>query len=192
MRSHHSNKKIAAIILAAGNGRRFGKPKWQGEYQGKNFLEIIKEKLFSAGFSDILCVKQQSFDIRCEGLSYVNNPSPEYGMVSSLYYGLMAFPGFKGYLVIPVDHPFIAAATIEKLIIAFDSENPKVIRPVFNGFPGHPVIIPGSFISILKVPEYPGGLRQLIKDSKYDIADIQVNDPNILKNINLSTDLSQD
>jgi len=187
--AHCDDKSLAAIILAAGEGYRFGKPKWQGEYQSKTFLEIIKEKLFLADFSDIICVKQESFDIRFDGLLYVDTPTPQFGMISSLYYALKSHPNYKGYLVIPVDHPLVELFTIKELKRVFKFDKQQIIRPVYNCVPGHPIIIPGSFISFLKTPDYPGGLRQLIKDSKTPITDISINDPNILKNVNIQSDL---
>ncbi|HBM16607.1 MAG TPA: hypothetical protein DD381_09745 [Lentisphaeria bacterium] len=182
---------LAAIVLAAGEGSRFGKPKWQGEFQGKTFLETIQEKLILSGFSDIICVKQKSFDIKIENLLYVDNPTPELGMISSLYYALKSYPEFKGYLILPVDHPMVDVHTIKKLKSAFNPEKCQIVRPVFNSFPGHPIVIKGKLFSILKTPCYSGGLRQLIKDSGFKVLDVKVNDPNILKNVNYSSDLDK-
>ncbi len=179
----------AAIILAAGEGRRIGMPKWQIEYGGKTFLEIILQKLRGVFFDSIICVKRESFDIKMQGLSFVNNVTPELGMVSSLFYAFQANPDFDGYLILPVDHPFIESETISKLSERFRYDSKVVVRPVYNSTPGHPIIIPNFVAARLVSPDYEGGLRQLIKDLRARIINVEVNDPNILKNVNCISDL---
>ncbi|MEI6055397.1 MAG: NTP transferase domain-containing protein [Lentisphaerota bacterium] len=189
-----NNKKkepsLAAVIFAAGKGRRIGMPKWQIEYKGKTFLEIVAEKLRCSLIDNIICVKRKTFGIKLEGMLYVDNITPELGMVSSLFYAAQSYPMFDGYLILPVDHPFIEVLTIIELKKAFGSNPSKVVRPTYNGIPGHPIFIPNSLVHFMKNPDYAGGLRQLIKESKTEIVDMNVNDPNILKNVNLASDLN--
>lgn len=181
--------KIAVLILAAGVGRRAGMPKWQLEFEGKTFLDIICDKLASIQITNVICVKRKGFDIKKTLLNYVINPVPEYGMFSSVYYGTKAYPDYGAYLIWPVDHPFVKASTIIALKNIFEPNYEKVIRPVFVGVSGHPIIVPNSLTTYMKTPNYSGGLRQLIKDSKLEIFDLVVKDPDILKNVNAVTDL---
>ena len=181
--------KIAVLVLAAGAGMRVGMPKWQLELEGKTFLDIICDKLASIQLSNIICVKRKEFEIKKPFLKCVINSTPEYGMFSSVYYGIKAYPGYGAYLIWPVDHPFVEVSTIIELKNIFESNQEKVIRPVFIGVSGHPIIVPNSLITYLKTPDYSGGLRQFVKDSKTEIFDLTVNDPGILKNVNVITDL---
>lgn len=181
---------MAVVVLAAGEGSRIGMPKWQVEYEGKTFLEIIHEKLKNSFPSEIICVKRASFDIRHEGFLYVDNITPEFGMISSLYYAFKAYPDFRGYMIFPVDHPFIEVSTIIGLKKAFEANPSKIIRPTHNGIPGHPIIIPNSLVSYLGTPDYEGGLRALIKNTNIALADVPFNDPNVLKNVNFISDLT--
>lgn len=186
---NYSNN-LAAVILAAGEGRRIGMPKWQLEYDGKTFLKIIAEKLKISLIDNIICVKRAAFDIKLEGMLYVDNLTPEFGMISSLFYAVQSYPIFDGYLILPVDHPFIESSTILDIEYGFKLNPTKVIRPTFNSIPGHPIVIPNFIAAHLKSPDYNGGLRQLIKDLKAEILNIDVNDPNILRNVNFSSDLN--
>lgn len=181
--------RIAALILAAGAGERIGMPKWQIEFEGKTFLGIICDKLASVKLKDVICVKRKEFEIKNTLLKYVINPTPEHGMISSVYYGVKEYHDYDAYLIWPVDHPFVEVSMVNELKNIFESNQEKVIRPIFNGITGHPIIIPNTFLSFLKTPDYCGGLRQLIKDSKAEILDLPVYDHNILKNVNLITDL---
>lgn len=180
---------IATLILAAGMGGRIGMPKWQLEFEGKTFFDIICNKLSSVHLTDVICIKREEFVIKKPLLKYVINPTPEHGMISSVYYGVQAYPDYDAYLIWPVDHPFVEVSTIVELNNLFEFNHKKVIRPVFNDVPGHPIIIPNSLTICLQSSNYFGGLRQLIKDSKIEIFDLPVYDPNILKNVNLITDV---
>lgn len=180
---------LSAVIFAAGEGRRIGMPKWQVEFNEKTFLEIVFQKLKEACFDTIICVKRESFDIRLDGPCYVNNVTPEFGMISSLFYAVQSCPVFDGYLILPVDHPFVESSTISVVRESFMLNPTKVVRPTFNSIPGHPIAIPNFVIAKLKTPDYNGGLRQLIKDLNTQILDVEVPDPNILKNVNFASDL---
>ena len=188
-----NNKKkepsLAAVIFAAGEGRRIGMPKWQIKYEGRTFLEIIYQKLKETCFDTVICVKRNSFDIKLDGLLYVDNITPELGMISSLFYAVQSYPIFDGYLILPVDHPFIEPSTISEIKNGFELNPDKVTRPTFNSIPGHPVVIPGFIPTNLKYPDYNGGLRQLIKDLNVQVNNVEVNDPNILRNVNFTSDL---
>ena len=182
--------RIAALILAAGSGGRVGMPKWQLEFDGKTFLDIICDKLASVQLKDVICVKREQFEIKNPSLKYVINPKPKQGMISSVYYGVKTHPDYEAYLIWPVDHPFVEVSTIVELKNMCELNKKKVIRPIFNGITGHPIFIPNSLISYLQSPGYSGGLRQLIKDSKIETFDFSVNDHNILRNVNFMTDLN--
>jgi CTP:molybdopterin cytidylyltransferase MocA len=185
------NKRIAALILAAGSGGRIGMPKWRLEFEGKTFLDIICDKLVSAQLMDVICIKREDFKIGKPLLKYANNPTPKHGMISSVYYGVKAYPDYESYLIWPVDHPFVEVSTIVELKNLFEFNREKVVRPNFNCITGHPIIIPHFLTTYLQTPNYSGGLRQLIKDSKSEIFDLSVNDPSVLRNINLMTDLGK-
>jgi CTP:molybdopterin cytidylyltransferase MocA len=127
------NKEIACIILAAGEGRRFGVPKWQAQYKGTTFLEMIAEKVVSAGISDTGCVIRKNSIPNTKGIQYAINPNPEWGMFSSLYYGVNLFPKKSGFLIIPVDHPFFKCETLTKLCALFMTlKIGKVVKPVYS------------------------------------------------------------
>lgn len=186
------SKKIAALILAAGEGGRIGMPKWQLKSEGKTFLEIICGKLVLAQITDAVCVKRKKFNIENSALKYVVNPVPEYGMISSVYHGIKACPGYEAYLIWPVDHPFVSAATVDKLNSALSSVDPSiaVIRPSYLGKTGHPIILTKLASEKLSSPTFEGGLRNFIRQHELKCIDIAVEDENILKNINTTADLT--
>ena len=183
-------KSIACLILAAGEGRRFGMPKWKAEYGGKTFLEIIIEKVTKVGITDIVCVIRKDSVPNIKGIGYAVNPNPEQGMFSSLFYGITFFQKKSGYLIIPVDHPFFDYKTLIELCTAFHlQKNSKVVRPTFDNRAGHPIIIPDSLAGNIPEDDYDGGLKRFIEDTNIPVQNINVGDPGILKNINRVDDI---
>ena len=185
-----NKKDIACVILGAGAGRRFGMPKWKAEYEGKTFLEIIKEKVLSAGISDIACVIRKDSIPTLKDIKYVVNPNPEQGMFSSLFYGINVFPEKQGYVIIPVDHPLFLTKTLIDLNAVFQTQkDDNVVRPVFKTRAGHPIIIPASLGKRIPKGDYDGGLKRFIEDTNIPINNINVDDQDILRNINRVSDI---
>lgn len=183
---------ISAIILAAGQGRRIGKPKWQLIHEGKNFLEIIVAKLLNCGIADIVCVQRGGDkDIGLIGnkLKIAINPRPEIGMISSLYYGLQTAGLKDGYLIFPVDHPFVSEATITKLCNIFEKQQNAFIFPSYLGASGHPIIIPSGVAKELEPKYFADNLRQFLHAQKCSVVKVDVDDQGVLKNINFREDL---
>ncbi len=176
------NKKIAAIILAAGEGKRIGTPKWKLMLGDKTFLELILAKLNIAGIKEIVCVSRASSVPKLKGIKYTINEKPEYGMISSIFYGVKTFSNFESYLIVPVDFPLFSTKTVVSLIEFNDGKS--VVKPLFNGLAGHPILIPQKLASCVPNYEYAGGLKRLIIELSTDVKYVHVDDENVMLNIN--------
>ncbi|MDI6740564.1 MAG: nucleotidyltransferase family protein [Candidatus Edwardsbacteria bacterium] len=184
---------VAAIVLAAGTGGRIGCPKLFLKSGGKTFLELVINILETAGLSDITVVvrgERQDEAVQIAGGHAVRvNQHPENGPLSSLRVGLDAAPGFDGYLVMPVDHPFVKAKTVRELVSAFAQTSDCVIKPSCQGKAGHPVIVPIAAVGKIPRKDSEGGLARIIKDSGAQVRVLETGDGNILRNINQRTEL---
>ena len=181
--------KIGIFILAAGQGKRIGMPKWQLLHNGKTFLEIIVEKSSRAKIDNIFCLYRQDSKPNISGIKYILNKTPENGMFSSIYYASKNISDIDGVLIWPVDHPFVDKNTVVKLIDKF-TKNPKFsIKPEYEGDGGHPIILPSNILKKIKTADYSGGLRGFLNDSNTEILRLNVEDSNILRNVNTPNDL---
>jgi CTP:molybdopterin cytidylyltransferase MocA len=195
--------KICAIVLAAGLGSRIGMPKWQLKYNGfvepdvydllkltygcnyqMNFLDVIASKLKVAGIAKIICVTRQKNDSIINFVNNVVNTHPQYGMFSSVYFGVNGITSCDRYMIIPVDHPYVSVNII-KIISEKSAQYPdKVIRPKFRGKTGHPIVIPYDLARQIELTNKDGGLRKFFIENNAEFLDIEVDDANILRNIN--------
>jgi molybdenum cofactor cytidylyltransferase len=165
--------RIAVIVLASGKGERFGMPKAEARLGDLNFSEAAEHLLRMAGLDNIHIAR---------GLDTPDMLSTLRETVKSI-----DLQQLSGILVFPVDHPFILPATIVSLCEEFISHPDSVVRPVFEGKAGHPVIIPVWLD--LDADDRGQGLAGLIREQVCTVIDVPVNDPAVLKNVNHPEDM---
>lgn len=182
-------KKISAIILAAGLGSRVGQPKWQLVYEGQSFFSIIVNKLLQLQLHEIVCVARKASVPSESAVMIATNHHPEYGMISSIYYGVEALQEADGYFIFPVDHPFVALETLQLLEKRYRQEKEVVLCPRYNDQRGHPIIVPKRVARMIPLQPVERGLKSVIRESPVDIVDVRVSDCGILKNINTLQEL---
>jgi molybdenum cofactor cytidylyltransferase len=138
---------IAGIILSAGASSRMGTPKALLQFHGETFLDRLIRLFSEAGIVPIVVLGHHAEQIR-KGIqraadpTFVVNPDPARGMLSSLQCGLAAIPEqTEAAMFMPVDHPNLEADTLRKLIAKFETDQPAVTVPTFQDKHGHPVLI---------------------------------------------------
>lgn len=182
---------IAAIILTAGKGKRvvnLGEKPFL-KLKGKTFIEIAVDKAQKAYFQPIIVVTNKMLVNKVKNLNLnievIINPHPENGMLSSICCGLERLsPGATGFLLNPVDFPFVRQETYQKLWELHPQEKDCVIKPVYNGKSGHPVIFPSVVFDDLKKAPLNEGARSVLRKYPHLIREIEVDDPGIMININ--------
>ena len=158
--------ELLAIIPASGRGERFGMPKADAEIDGVSFAEHIRGLLSSGGVENIVLAR------------YPDSPD----MLSSIKQAVGEHPGYKSWLIWPVDHIFVRPATLQALLDGWTAMPDAVIRPVYEGRSGHPVIVPGWLD--MEADHHGEGLAGLIRAQVCTVIDIPVEDIGILRNVN--------
>lgn len=138
--------RVAGLLLAAGAGRRFGRPKALVSHGGVLWVDRAAGVLRDAGCAPVVVVLGASASsVRAraalDGCVVVDNPGWATGMGSSLRAGLAALAGsdVAAVVVLPVDTPGVTAAAVERFrALAAPS---ALARASYDGAPGHPVLI---------------------------------------------------
>jgi len=112
-----SRSDVAAVILAAGLGRRFGGPKAGAQFRGQTLLVHVVALARNAGLKPVIAVVSDA-QLVPEGVVGVVNPKPERGLSSSLQLGIAAVPPGMAALVLLVDQPTLAAESIAAMLAA--------------------------------------------------------------------------
>ncbi|MCM2249826.1 MAG: NTP transferase domain-containing protein, partial [Geothrix sp.] len=115
----------AAIILAAGSGRRMGGPKALLQLDGETLLRRVARAALEAGCAPVMAVVGD-WDPGLGGLAVraLVHPEASEGMASSLRLGLSALPPHvETALLLAVDQPAVDAALLRNLL-ALAARNP--------------------------------------------------------------------
>ncbi|MFF5991601.1 nucleotidyltransferase family protein [Prauserella flavalba] len=137
---------VAGVLLAAGAGRRFGKPKALAELDGEALVTRAVRVLAEGGCDPVLVVLgARAEEARAHVPEHVRTvvaPDWAEGMGASLRTGLTALAGLDpapdAALVHLVDLPWAGADVIARLAALGTPE--VVARAAYDGVPGHPVL----------------------------------------------------
>jgi molybdenum cofactor cytidylyltransferase len=189
-----------AIILAAGQGSRFramagnDQNKLLAPCRGLSGIErpVLEHVLINLGKRierRLVITRPQSTDVialarayDCEVLLLDSS-----GMGDSLAAAVAASAEASGWLVVLGDMPFIHPDTYLQVVQSIQAE--RIVVPVFNTFPGHPVGFGQTFIKPLSALRGDRGARGLCEADK--VIQLSVEDAGIHRDIDLPTALSQ-
>jgi molybdenum cofactor cytidylyltransferase len=186
---------ILPVILAAGTGYRLGMPKVFYEYQGKTFFSWILEALTVHYQSPAVVIQADYYAKLCVNYhqisKWVINPFPERGMISSIRTALAEYQA-ENYCLIPIDFPFVTMQTYQKLAEINEKFPDTIVKPVFRGQGGHPLIIPYMLAEKIRLASQEQTLREIISGSDIYVHRVEVEDAGVLRNINTVADLCLD
>jgi molybdenum cofactor cytidylyltransferase len=175
---------IAGLILAAGESSRMGSPKAILHFQGETFLDTLIA-LFATRCSTVIVVLGAAAETIRAGTHrdavFVYNADYRSGQTSSLQVGLRAVPAdADGVLFTLVDHPSVAAKTIEALL---EPPFPLIRIPRFVGERGHPVWFRRDLIPEFLALPATGAANQVVRAHRAQTEFLEVSDPGVVADI---------
>jgi molybdenum cofactor cytidylyltransferase len=163
-------RRVAALVLAAGQSRRMGGPNKLLEKIGPDILvRRVAEQALASHAAPVIVVTGHQRERVEEALSgldvrIVHNPDFAEGLSTSLKAGSAALPDeADGAIVCLADMPQIDAALIDRMIAAFDPEHGGlIVVPTLEGKRGNPVLWARRFFPELSALQGDVGARHLI------------------------------
>jgi nicotine blue oxidoreductase len=126
---------IAAVVLAAGAGERFGGPKQQ------LLLPHVLSRLAESPVDEVVVVAG-AHPIAAERATVVDCPDWKLGIGASLRCGLAALgPGVEAAVVCLADGPNLSPEAVRRVLSAWRSGAGTVVAASYAGERGHPVVI---------------------------------------------------
>jgi CTP:molybdopterin cytidylyltransferase MocA len=176
------------VILAAGASTRMGTPKALLDAGGgESFLDRLAGTFLDAGCSVYAVLGAQADAIeqasrRGGSVTFVRNPDPSRGQLSSLQCGLRAVgPGVEAIFFTPVDAPCIARETILELKDLLAGMDFAV--PIYEGKRGHPVLMRAACAEQFLALSDGASARDLLHSRRAATRYVEVADPAILDDI---------
>ena len=188
---------VAALVLAAGRGTRFGEePKLLALLDAKPLVRWVAEAALGSSAHPVIVVTgHRAADVTgaLAGLGVEIAPNPSYldGLSTSLKAGFRALPfGAEAAVVLLGDMPLVSPATIDRLVAAWrDGGRPSALVPVTAGRRSNPVLLSRTLMPQVMELEGDTGAAPLLR-GRADVLEYPVEDPALLQDVDTAESLA--
>ncbi len=181
---------IVAVILAAGESSRMGRPKALLPFNGRTFIETIIAAFKRSKVGEVVVVVGHNADEMKSHLQHLPvtllvNPDYKKGQLSSLQVAVRYFMAAEstskidGMLVHLVDHPYINPVLVDRMIEGFYSSKKLIVLPRYGSRRGHPVLFSASLFRELLEAPLDQGAKAVVNRRRPDTLEIETNDAGV-------------
>lgn len=183
-------RRVAGLVLAAGEGRRFGTPKAVVEFDGERLVDRAA-RLLRAGGCEPVIVVAGAVPLVVDDARVVENPQWRTGMGSSLRRGLAALPAACGAVVIAlVDQPYIGAEAVRRLIAAYEA-GARAAVVTYHGQRRNPVLLARStWVAVSAQARGDAGARPYLEAHRAEVVEVSGDGTGDPRDIDTPADLS--
>jgi len=181
--------EVTAIVLAAGESSRMGRPKPLLPLNGETFLSHLLGEIRASRVSRTVLVLGHRPEVILEAMPEVAplavvNPNYQLGQLSSLQVGLDAV-GHEAdaTLMCLADHPFIPRQVIDALIQAFEHTQRPIIVPTNDGRRGHPTLFARSLFAELRAAPLDQGARVVVRAHAPELLELPTDEVGIVADV---------
>jgi molybdenum cofactor cytidylyltransferase len=188
---------VSGILLSAGLSSRFGSPKALAAIDSTPAIIYLVEKLLETSLGEIIIVlgaDSQQIELclfKHIKIQVVYNKDYKFGQTSSVQTGLKSVsPEATGFMILPVDCPFISRQTVEDMTHRFETEHPTALIPTYQNRRGHPPVLAISLKNDILKLDHSEGLNTLLHKHPDMIKTVEINDPGVTQTFNTPEELS--
>jgi molybdenum cofactor cytidylyltransferase len=171
---------VPAILLAAGEGRRFGSPKQLAPLGGRPLLEHALAAANEAPVARVLLIlgaraEEVAARVETGRAEIVNCEGWREGMAAPLRAGIEAARDAEAAVVMLGDQPLVTAGAIERVLAA---RRPGVaaVRATYRKTPGHPVLLERSLFPAVRELRGDTGARGVLVQTDVEVLEIACDD----------------
>lgn len=153
---------LGCVVLAAGAGRRFGGPKQLAEVAGRPLLAHVLD--LAAPYDPVVVLGSYAEAVRPvvgDAARVVVAADWAEGQAASLRAGVAALGDVDWALVLLGDQPFLTPAVVEAVLDA--RAGADAVRAVYDGVPGHPVVLGRRVLAEVPALRGDAGARALLE-----------------------------
>ena len=181
---------VAALILAAGRGTRFGEePKLLATLHGKSLVRWVAEAALASSAKPVIVVtghRAGEVEAALADLPVDRAPNPSYadGLSTSLKTGFRALPRHsEAAIVLLGDMPLVAAPVIDRLVGAWRAAGrPSALVPVTGGRRSNPVVLSRALEPEIMTLEGDSGAGPLLR-RRSDVLEYPLENPALLHDV---------
>ncbi len=170
--------KIAAVILAAGESARLGRPKQLLAYRGRSLLRHVVECADEGGCDPVIVVlgaREQEMlrEIESTPAQPVINWNWKAGIQSSIRSAIESLarlsPDARAALLLTCDQPLITPEIVRRLRERFDGRAGRVVACEYAKTVGIPALFERSLFAELCALPGPGGAKSVLQAHPNDL-----------------------
>jgi len=174
-------QKIGAVILAAGESSRFGRPKQLVQFRGKSLVRRVVDAAKDANCSTIVVVlgsKREEIERELKETDAIvaENQNWRRGIGSSIRVGVESAvnqaPDIEAIVLLTCDQPFVKTDTIERLIVMREKTKKAIVASSYSETLGVPALFDRScFQELLTLPD-DSGAKSIILSNHERVAEL--------------------
>ena len=185
---------ISALILAAGQSKRMGKPKMLLPWGKVTVLEKVIATFKATGVEDVLVVtggvREHVEALVGKSARCVFNPDYAGGeMLSSVQVGITELkPEAESVLIGLGDQPQVRERSVKLVIDEYKNSGASIIVPSYQMQRGHPWLVARSHWDEILGMRSPASLRDFLNKHANEILYVEVNNNSILQDLDTPED----
>ena len=163
---------IAAVILAAGESSRLGRPKQLIQFRGKSLVRRIVDAADEAGCSPIAVVigsdgKKMAPELKRTSAAIVENENWRNGIGTSIRAGMQSLiehgQDLNAVMLLVCDQPLVETELIRQLIACYGETGKTIVASSYSGTLGVPALFDRShFEELVTLPDDSGAKSIII------------------------------
>jgi len=188
------DRHVTAIILAAGESKRMGKPKLLLPLGNTSIIEKVVTHTVRSAIDKTIVVLGSNHEaigslIQDYPVEAVYNKLYKNGMLSSVQYGLRAVPdSTDAVMVLLGDQPMIENTIMDKMIETYKKSDRGIIVATCLGKRGHPILLARKYLIEIMEFTRENSLKDLLQKYPGDIEEMETESPEILRDIDTEKD----
>jgi molybdenum cofactor cytidylyltransferase len=185
MNALRGNTSPVVLLLAAGEGRRFGGAKQLAELAGEPMVRRVARRLLELDLAVIVVTGANAEDVEVVlddlPLSVIRHEDWALGMGGSLAAGMREmvriYPQASSVLICLADQPLLAPSSLRAMLERHAAAPDRILATELGGASGPPVLFPRDCFDALTVLAGPHGARNLIELNASRVDLFVANDP---------------
>lgn len=185
---------LSAIVLAAGESRRMGdRNKLLLSFRNQPLIAHIVQTVVQSDVDEVIVVLgHQAAQVRevlaAYDVVFTHNPRYREGMTTSIHAGVQAASeAAAGFMICLSDLPLIEPKEFNRLTAAFreamQQDLRHIIRPVYQGKPGNPVLFPAYYKPAILAQQGVTGCKGIIKQNRPLVLEIEMETDHVLRDV---------
>ena len=189
-----ATKTVLGILLAGGSAKRFGSDKLLHPLADGTPMAVASGRHLKAALERVVAVVRPGAPeleraLRSEGIEVTVCEQASKGMGTTLAHAVGAGGAAAGWVIALADMPFIRPETIRRVAAAI-ADGATLAAPAHGRSRGHPVGFGARFRRELEALAGDAGARELVKANAATLVLIPVDDPGVVRDIDVPADLA--